>query len=668
MAAPAVTAELFNNAPAVADCIRRATVHLRPPPNLLPSEWTEANMRIPAGNAVPGPMRLDNAPYQREPMDMLVNPDCYRISLMWGAQVGKTMLALCVQAYCIEMRPRSQMMMQPTESDLKTWLETKFSPLTDANANLRNLIAKPRGRSGVNNQRMKSYPGGFLMFAYSGSPNTMRGRSAPLVVCDEVDGYEVTKEGHPVGLLWQRAATFGDDRFLIEISTPTIKDHSYIETSFEAGDQRRFHVPCPHCGEAQTLKWGQVKWHGRDTPGEEQFPETARYACEHCGTLWDDGERIVAIRQGKWIGAKPFKGHASYHINEMYSTFRRLKDIAQSYIDKMASDDEQTFVNVSLAETWDQKGEQADPTSLQARAYEFTAPVPAGGLYLTAGIDMQLDRLEVEVVAWGVGEESWSIDYHVIWGDPMTPDPWNDLDDYLAAMFQHESGEFLPISAACLDTGGTAGCTQAAYDYAKGKTGRRLFAIKGQGGWGLPVVASPQRRQSGKAARKVDLFMVGVDEAKQTVMRRLAIENHGPGYCHVPAEREEEWYHQITAEKLITRYVKGFPVREWFKPDRARNEALDCRVYAYAALKITAPSMKRLAERLKMPETTEEPVKIARIEPKKREKPPKTDQKPPEKQPENPPEEQKTDPVQTVKLRRKAQLSGPKRRNFATNW
>ncbi|MDD2706244.1 MAG: phage terminase large subunit family protein [Acidocella sp.] len=219
----AAATELFANAGGVAAAIRRAQAQLRPPPDLKPSAWVEQNVRIPAGNAVPGPMRLDNAPYQREPLDMLVAPDCYRETLMWGAQVGKTMTALGIQGYSIASCPRSQMMMQPSQGDLNTWLETKFNPLIEANAGIRRLVARPRGRNGVNNRQMKSYPGGFIMFAWSGSPKTMRGRSAPLIVCDEVDGYEVTEEGHPVGLLWQRAATFGDMRFLLEISTPTTK-------------------------------------------------------------------------------------------------------------------------------------------------------------------------------------------------------------------------------------------------------------------------------------------------------------------------------------------------------------------------------------------------------------------------------------------------------------
>lgn len=599
----------LSNAPGIIAAIRRAQQHLRPPPNEAPSEWAERNVRIPAGNAVPGPLRLANAPYQREPMDMRTDPDCTRITLKWGAQVGKTTLALCIQGFNIGCQPCSQMMMQPSQGDLNTWLETKFNPLVDANDAIRSLVAKPRGREGVNNRTMKSYPGGFMMFAWSGSPKTMRGRSAPLIVCDEVDGYEVTEEGHPVGLLWQRAATFGDQRFLVEISTPTTKNASYIDKAYEAGDQRKFHIRCPDCGHEQTLDWRRIWWQGRKSTaiddadldraeGVEHQPETARVVCESCGTLWDDGQRIAAIRGGRWIAAKPFKGHASYHINEFYSTFRRLRDVVQSYLDKLATDDLQTFVNVSLSETWEEQGEQVDATGLLARRRKFAAAVPMGAVYLAAGIDMQPDRLEVEIVGWGLGEESWSVDYRVLWGDVLQQDVWDDLDDLLAETFEHESGAALPISAACLDTGGTGGCTQAAYDYAKGKTGRRLFAIKGGGSWGSPIVASPSRKQSGKKSRKVDLFMVGVDEAKLTIMRRLNVLRPGPGYCHFPEDREEEYFKQLTAERLITRYVKGFPVREWHKPAKARNEALDCRVYALAALKIMNPNLRRLAQRL----------------------------------------------------------------------
>jgi len=668
----------FRNAAAVAAAIRRAQELLRPPPDIKPSEWAEASVKIPAGNALPGPMRMANAPYQREPMDSLVDPDVTRETLMWGAQVGKTMTALCVQGFCIEVQPRSQMMMQPSQGDLTTWLETKFQPMVDANPSLIRRIAKPRGREGVNNQRMKSYPGGFMMFAWSGSPRTMRGRSAPVIVCDEVDGYERTDEGHPVGLLWQRAATFGDQRFLFEISTPTVKG-GYIDLAFQAGDQRRFYVACPECGEHQHLKWENVTWPGRRSTGiedadedlkhDEHDPAGARYACECCGALWDDGQRIAAIRTAEeigagWKAAKPFKGHISRHINEFYSTFRRLRDIVQSYLDRLAQDDLQTFVNVSLSLPYDLNGERADPDSLLARREVYAAQVPAGGLYITAGIDMQMDRLEVEIVAWGFGDESWSLDYRVLWGDPLQGDVWSDLDDLLAETFMHESGTRLPISAACLDTGGTNGYTQAAYDYARGKTGRRLFAIKGIPGWGRPIVEKPQRKQSGKNARKVDLFQVGVDEAKLVTMRRLAKGKPGPGYCHFPLNDDTHgkgYFDGLTAEKMVVRYVKGQPVREWHKPDRARNEPFDCRNYALAALKIMQPSFKRLAERLKvtgdaLPGAL---VKLAKTLQAAREAT------------ENPQEEETQPTPETKPIRRSKSLTRNKRpggRGFVKNW
>ncbi|MFY9810834.1 phage terminase large subunit family protein [Aquabacterium sp.] len=583
---------LFRNVSATRRIFRTAGGLLRPPPNIKPSDWAEKHVQIPAGNALPGPMRFDNAPYQREVLDLMVDPSCQRITLMWGAQVGKTQTALAAQAYCISMSPRSQIMMQPSQSDLAIWLETKFNPLVASSPEVKRRVAKPRSRSGVNNSRMKSYPGGFMMFAWAGSPKTMRGKSAPFVVCDEVDGYLLTPEGHPVSLLWQRAATFGDQKKLVEISTPTFKGASYIEKAFLAGDQRRFHIRCSHCDEEQYLKWENVVWTGKKATPDDDLkhfddhdPKSARYACPHCGGLIDDGQRIAAIRAGRWIASRPFKGHASFHLWEAYSTFRRLSDIVQSYLDKLSQGDLATFWNVSLAETWEEKGQSAEPDIIRARAEAPWAVLPDAVKVLTAGVDMQQDRLELEVVGWGVGEESWSVDYVTIWGDPLTPEPWQELEDYLQSEFPHASGRPMRISATCVDTGGTGGYTQAAYDWLRGKTGRRIFAIKGASGFDRPVVSSPNRKQSGKDVRKVDLFIVGTDQAKLTLMRRLQLDKPGPGYMHTPSDRDEEWYLQLCAEKLVTRFIKGFPHREWHK-QRDRNEALDCRAYAYAALKL----------------------------------------------------------------------------------
>lgn len=613
----------FSNLAAVLAAVRRACAHLVPPPDMLPSVWAEANVRIPVGNAIPGPISFENAPYQRGMLDVIKEPGIRRVDLDTGAQLGKTTVQQCITGYFIAHEPRSQILVQPTQGDVQTFLETKLRPMLEANPAISSKMAKQRGREGVNNSRIISYIGGWLMFSWAGSPRTLRGRSAPVTQADEVDGMEALPEGDPVELLTQRSATFGDLAISIRSSTPTIKGASRIETGFLEGDQRRFYIPCPDCGTGQVLKWENVTWTGRQSTGIHDAekdvgaphePDTAMYTCESCGTLWDDGQRIASIRNAErdghgWKAAKPFTGHASFHAPEMLSTFRRLRDIVRSYLDKLAANDLQSFVNVSLAETFEEKGDKADPDSLMQRREVYAAQVPMGAVWLAAGIDAQGDRLEVQIVGYGIGEESWRIDYRVLWGDPLAPDVWMELEDVLNEEFQHESGAMLRISGACLDTGGTNSYTQTAYDWLRGKSGRRIFGVKGVAGWGRPIVEKPQRRQSGKNARKIDLFLAGVDEAKLILMRRLNMAAHGPGYVHFSEDADAEYFQQLTAEKLVTKYIKGFPKREWTKPDKARNEALDTFVYSFVALKIMQPNLKRLTERMQgaaLPDTRQQ--------------------------------------------------------------
>ncbi|MEC8887354.1 MAG: phage terminase large subunit family protein [Pseudomonadota bacterium] len=605
------SSQIFANYGSVLDAVKRSMQYLVPPPDLKPSEWAEQNIKIPVGNAIPGPINFDNAPYQRGMIDAIKEYGIRRITYMTGAQLGKTTIQQCATGYFIAHEPKSQIFVQPTQGDVQTFLETKLRPMIDANRSISQKMAKPRGRDGVNNSRMISYVGGWLMFSWAGSPKTLRSRSAPITHADEIDGMEATAEGDPVELLSQRSATFGDQALRTESSTPTIAGVSRVENAYNQGDKRRYYVPCPSCGEAQYLRWENVTWTGRKSTGVDDadqdanvqhLTETAGYRCECCQKIWSDGERIAAIRNAEknghgWRAEKPFRGHASFHAPEMLSTFRKMRDIVQSYLDKLALDDLQVFVNVSLGETYEENGDKADPDVLKARAEQYKATVPMDAVYLTCGIDMQMDRLELEIVAWGEGEESWSIDYQVLWGDPLGEEVWENLDNVLDDTYLHESGALLSISASCLDTGGRAGYTQRAYEYVKSRRNRKLFAIKGRGGWGMPIVTSPQRKQSGKDKRKVDLFIIGVDEAKLTVMRRLGLEKVGAGYCHFPLEREDEWYKQLTAEKLVIRYLKGQPIREWHKSDKARNEALDCRVYALAALKIMQPNLKLIKQR-----------------------------------------------------------------------
>lgn len=574
----------YSNPEGIRRSIDRARVFLRPPPNYTPSEWAEANIRIPMGNAIPGPIRFDNAPYQIEPLDMFANPEVQRITLMWGAQTGKTQILNCAMGYFVAHDPSSQIMMQPSQGDLHTWLETKFNPMVESNDVLSDRIAKPRSREGVNNQTMKSYPGGFLMFAWSGSPRTMRGRSAPKIFCDEVDGYEYTAEGHPVSLLWQRAATFGDQRKLLVTSTPTIKDSSFVESSFIDGDQRHFWIPCPHCNQFITLEWKYVQWDDGD-------PETARYVCCECGSLISDGEKRVALRSGEWRAEKPTLGHVSYHLSELYSSFRRWRDIVRSFMEKKATNDLQSFINVSLAETWDESGgDSIDPIGLSDRR-EPMEKIPDEVGILVAGVDCQDNRLEATIIGIGKDEELFVFKHLSLYGDPSTPQLWNSLDSILFASYEREDGQYMNIRGACVDSGGHF--TNSVYQYCKKHAGRRVFAIKGVGGEGKPISGRPSKNNIAKCP----LFSIGVDTAKDLIFSRLRIQEQGAGHVRFSDYLDDEYFRGLTAEKIVTKYEKGFK-RRIFQKVYKRNEPLDCMVYAYACYVILGINVNTLVDKM----------------------------------------------------------------------
>lgn len=572
-------AELYTNEVGVERTIRKAFSNFKPPEKLLPSEYCERHVKIPAGNAKPGAIRFKNAPYQVEPLDMTVNPDCERISLMWGAQTGKSQVQLMAMGFFIDHDPQSIMHMQPSQNDLQTWLTAKFDPMVDTTPTLKAKIAAPRGREGVNNQRMKQYPGGFLMFAWAGSPKTMRGRSAPKIFPDEIDGYEQTKEGSAVQLLWQRAATFGDQRLLFETSTPTIKGASNIETAFEEGDQRRWYCPCPHCGHKQYLKWSCVSW-PKDEDGKH-LPDKAAYVCEDCGAEWDDVERFQAIRNGEWIAEKDFLGHASYHLPEMASTFRRLRDIVKSFLSKKASGDLQTFINVSLAETWEEEGEKLEPDILYNRREHYPAEVPVDNCVLTAAVDTQDDRFEIEVVAWAAGEESYRISYERLYGDLSRSEIWDLLAKRLKRQFVTPSGLMLDIKLCLIDSGGHY--TDEVYQFSRKHGVRRFVPIKGHSQSGKPVANFPRKRND----KKVYLTMIGTDTAKEVVTSRLQIFEPGEGYCHYPIREgfDEEYFKHLTNERRETKIVKGRRVVVWNAGGR-RNEPFDTHVYNLAAIRV----------------------------------------------------------------------------------
>lgn len=550
-------------------------------------------------------------------MDAVNDPSIGVVVVMKSAQVGWTEILGNVVGFHIEHDPCPILLIQPTLEMGHAWSKDRFAPMLRDTPALHGTVKDARTRDSGNTLLHKTFPGGHITIAGANSPAGLASRPIRIVLCDEVDRYPPSAgtEGDPISLARKRSTTFWNRKLLMG-STPTVKGISRIEAAFDTSDQRYFFVPCPHCGEYQRLQWSQVQW-------PEGRPELAAYVCAQCGSLIDDRDKAIMLAAGEWRATKPENGTAGFHLNEIYSPWVSWGDMAQSFLEaKRLPETLKTWVNTALGETWEEQGDAVDETGLLKRRENYGPDIPAGAAVLTAGVDVQDDRLEAELVGWGVSEESWSIEYQIFTGDPAKPDVWRALDDWLLSRFDHETGAKLPIAAACIDSGGHH--TKQVYAFCGKRFARHVFATKGQEGQGKPLVRRPNRKS--KAQGKV--FLVGADTGKDALYSRLKIEEPGPGYCHFPAHYDEDYFAQLTAEKAITKYVRGFAKRVWIKKTAsARNEALDCRVLAMVALELLNANipmiMARMAKRAEGDDAKEQPAEQKRAEPLRRKKPPR---------------------------------------------
>ena len=519
-------------------------------------------------------------------MDAISDPSIRDVVVMAGAQVGKTEMLLNCIGFHIAHDPSPILVVQPTLEMAQSFSKDRLAPMLRDTPALRGKVKDPRSRDANNTTTHKVFPGGHISLVGSNSASGLASRPIRIVLCDEVDRYPASagSEGDPIQLARKRSATFFN-RKIAMVSTPTNKGASRVESAFEESDQRRFFVPCEDCGHDQTLRWANVRW-------EKDQPETACYVCEECGSVWDDAKRYRAVRRGEWHATEEYKGIAGFHINGIYSPWTPLADAVRDFLSaKRMPETLRVWTNVYLAESWEDQGERVDDYDVAQRAEAVTKYADERVEMVTAGVDVQDDRLEIEVVGWGKDEESWSVDYRTLYGDPSTPQIWADLDTVLAQKYETEDGRELPIRSACIDSGGHY--TQAVYNYVRPREGKRIFAIKGMAGEQRPIVSRPSKNNIGK----VKLFTLGVDNIKELIFSRLKITIEGPGYCHFPDDRPDEYFKQLAAsEKIVTRFHKGFPKREFVKT-RNRNEALDCRVYAYGALAILNLNINAIADR-----------------------------------------------------------------------
>lgn len=535
-----------------------------------------------------GKWNTDRAPYQREIMDCFNDTDVEEISIMSSAQIGKTEILNNAVGYFMDQDPSPMMIVFPTENLARAYSKDRLAPMLRDTKKLNDVVASKK-RDAENEILHKKFPGGHITMAGSNSPSSLASRPIRVALCDEVDRYEISsgKEGDAIKLTKKRTTTF-HNRKLLQVSTPTTLKRSKIFKAYEQSDKRKYYVPCPHCGEYQELIWEQVEWSDRD-----HLDETV-YVCAHNGCIIEESDKMQMLLQGEWRATEKFTGKAGFYINELYSPWVTWGEMAQEFLDCYLYPEQlQTFVNTALAQLWDEEkaGEGIDKDSISSRKEKYEAEVPKDVYLLTCAVDVQDDRLELEVLGWGVHEENWSICYKVLYGDPGTKEIWEELDEIIEANYEHELGVNVKISLTCIDSGGHY--TEEVYQYCKKKQKqrkRRVFPIKGSSQRGQPIIA--KSKPSKNNDYKIGVWFVGTDTAKETIYSRLGVKNPGPSYMHFPEHYEDYYFEQLTAERKVKTYEKGKSVVKWTKPKSKRNEALDLKVYNFAAFRILKPNME----------------------------------------------------------------------------
>ncbi|WP_114965577.1 phage terminase large subunit family protein [Alkalilacustris brevis] len=576
------------------DILRAWRRGMRPDADLTVSEWADAHRWLSSrASAEPGRYRTARTPYLRSIMDALSpSHPAQRISFMKAAQVGATEAGNNWIGFVIHHAPGPMLAVLPTVEMAKRTSRGRIDPLIEDSPALKERVSPARSRDAGNSMLSKEFPGGILVLTGANSATGLRSMPARYVFLDEVDAYPVSadEEGDPVTLAEARTTTFAHRRKVFMVSTPTIRGLSRIEREFEASDQRRYFVPCPHCGHRQWLQFERLRW-------AKGKPETAAYHCEGCERPIAEHHKTGMLARGEWrataVATDPTA--IGFHLSALYSPigWKSWEQIARDWLAAQGSDEMlRAARNTLLGETWVESGEAPEWQRLADRRVTFPAQIPAGGLFLTAGADVQKDRIEVDVWAWGRGLESWLVDHIVIPGGPDDPACWDRLTALLGQTWQHENGAIMTLAKLAIDTGYESA---AVYAWSRKQGIAQVAPVKGLEGFNRATpVSGPTFVDATVNGRKLKrgarLWTVATATFKAETYRYLRIERPpepdapaAAGTIHLPDWVDSEWLKQLVAEQLVTiRDRRGYARQEWQKL-RERNEALDTRVYARAA-------------------------------------------------------------------------------------
>ena len=589
---------------------------LRPPPKLSYSEWASQNFRLSAtSSAAPG--RFRPWKFQRGILDAMGDPLIERVSVIKSARTGYTVSLIATIGAMAVNDPCPIILLMPTDDDARGIAVDELDPAFRDTPSLRDVMKIGRfdGRNTLTQRMLLG--GGSLKILSARAPRNLRRHTAKVLLCDEVDGMEVTSEGDPITLAEKRTTSFPDRKIIIG-STPTDESTSIVIKRYEESDQRIFEIPCIHCDEPFELLWENIDW----TRGK---PETAVCICPHCGTEIEERYKPQMVEAGEWRATAPHvKGHAGFRLNALISQFANASwaKLVEEYekAEKNGPSDMQVFYNTVLGKVWSASINYVSENQLMARCEAFgiewdseqnrwREDIPEDVAYITAGVDVQVDRLEVTLIGWS-RTHRYILGHFVIRGATNLQSTWDELDSFLSTQWKHQLGGDIGVEAACVDSG-DGNRTQQVYDFCEGVQGRKIVAIKGRAGPHPVLQASRNRRRN----RTAPLYLVGVDQVKTDILVSLPLEKGEPQSFRFANCLSEDWFIQLTAERRELKYKNGRPEVAFVRIGNRAAEGLDCVVYGiaakqlcrfdfenrYAELKgkpVARPSLKTLAARL----------------------------------------------------------------------
>jgi len=580
------------------------------PVKRLVSEWAdEYRALVSDTSAEPGKWDTDRTPYMREPMDAFIDPYVSEIVIKASAQTGKTECLINCLMYSIDMDPGPMILVQPTVDAAEDFSKRRISSAFNACTQLKGKISESKSRDGKNTILKKAFAGGMLTIAGSNSPVGFRSIPSRYIFGDEIDAWpsNAGSEGDPMALLLKRSITFYN-RKAVFTSTPTIKGKSRINDEYLRGTQETWQIECPNCDEYHFISLKDIHFeHDFKKINNKKIYEVKSifWRCPDCGYEYD--EYTMKRQPAKYVALNPDalknQGIRSFWFNAFVSPFITWHKIILEFLEAHEDPEKlQVVYNTLLGELWEDRGDIDDEDTLLDRREVYPAELPKGVLVLTCGVDTQDNRLEYEVVGHGKHGETWGITQGQIMGRPDTEEVWRRLDDVIEHVYKFETGKGLMISLTCVDSGGHF--TQEVYTACRNRQSKRVFAIKGKGGEGVPHTAPPTKIPI-RENKNVTcwLYTIGVDAGKSIIMSSLKVQEPGPKYCHFPLGEDKGYdsafFNGLLSEKLVLKRSGGRDKWAWEKIDgHARNEALDIRNYNLAAIRILNPDMDAVEKRM----------------------------------------------------------------------